>query len=98
MLKLSKAELIKLQKKHTTDEAISKNFGVRRQVIHRLRKKYGIESSYADNPDRNAKIVSLYKKGAAGTALAKKFSLSPTQAYLIINDAMALTRKKKGNR
>ncbi len=84
MPKLSKAELIKLQKKLTTDEAIGKKFGVTRQAIHWLRKKYGIESTYADNPERNAKIVALYKKGTAGTALAKKFGLSVSQAYGII--------------
>lgn len=63
MPRLSKAELIKLQKKLTTDEAIGKKFGITRQAVHQIRKKYGIKSNYADNPERNAKIVALYKKG-----------------------------------
>ena len=67
MPRLSKAELIKLQKKLTTDEAIGKKFGITRQAVHQIRKKYGIKSNYADNPERNAKIVALYKKGTAGT-------------------------------
>ena len=75
MPRLSKAELIKLQKKLTTDEAIGKKFGITRQAVHQIRKKYGIVSNYAKNPARNAKIVALYKKGI-GTALAKKFDLS----------------------
>lgn len=86
MLKLSKADLIKLLKKYTTDEAIAKKFGVTRQAIHQQRKKYGIKSSYADNPGRNRKIIALYKMGAMEMApLAKKFGLSISQTCKIIN-------------
>ena len=98
MPRISKTELIKLQKKLTTDEAIGKKFGITRQAVHQIRKKYGIKSNYADNPERNAKIVALYKKGTAGTALAKKFELSVSQAYRIINDAGALKKKKRGKK
>ena len=94
MPRLSKAELIKLQKKLTTDEAIGKKFGITRQAVHQIRKKYGIKSNYADNPERNAKIVALYKKGTAGTAIAKKHDLSISQTYRIINDAGAGRRTK----
>lgn len=87
MAKVSKSQLIALQKKLTTDAAIGKKFGVTRQAIHQLRKKFGIDSSYAGNPDRNKKIAALYKKGTAGTAIAKKFGLSVSQAYRIINTA-----------
>jgi plasmid maintenance system antidote protein VapI len=97
MAKVSKRELIKLQKSLTTDEAIGKKFGVTRQRIHQLRKKYGIESSYADHPERNAKIVALYKKGTPGTALAKKIGLSVSHTYRIINIAgkKKLSKKRK---
>ena len=98
MPRLSKAELIKLQKKLTTDDAIGKKFGVTRQAIFQIRKQYGIASNYVKHPERNAKIVALYKKGTAGTALAKKFGLSETHTYKIINDAGALRKKRKGKR
>lgn len=92
MPKISKTELIKLQKKLGTDEAIGKKFGITRQAIHQYRKKFGIESSYADNPERNAKIIALFKKGTSGTALAKKFDMSVSQTYRVINTA---GKKKK---
>jgi DNA invertase Pin-like site-specific DNA recombinase len=95
MARISKTELIKLQKKLVTDEAIGKKFHVTRQAIHQLRKKYGIESSIADNPERNAKIVAQYKKGLSGTKLAKKFGLSVSQTYRVINEGAA---KKKGKK
>lgn len=97
MAKVSKSELIKLQKSLTTDEAIGKKFGVTRQAIHQLRKKYGIESSYADHPERNAKIVALYKKGTPGTSIAKKIGLSIPHTYRIINVAWKknLSNKRK---
>jgi DNA invertase Pin-like site-specific DNA recombinase len=87
MAKVSKSQLIALQKKLTTDEAIGKKFGITRQAIHQLRNKYGIASNYANNPVRNKKIISLYKKGTSGTAIADKTGLSVSQTYRIINTA-----------
>jgi hypothetical protein len=91
MARISKTQLIKLQKQLKTDAAIGEQFGITRQAVHQLRKKYGIESSLADNPERNADIVAAYGKGASGTALAKKFKLSISQTYRIINE----TKKSK---
>jgi hypothetical protein len=91
MSRISKTELVKLQKKLVTDEAIGKKFRITRQAIHQIRKKYGIASNYAGNPERNKKIIALYKKGTSGTVLAKKFDMSVSQTYRIINK----TGKKK---
>jgi hypothetical protein len=95
MARISKAQLIKLQKKLTTDAAIGEQFGITRQAVHQLRKKYGIDSSLADNPERNAEIVAMYKGGASGTALAKKYKLSISQTYRIINEATGIKKAKK---
>lgn len=96
MARISKAQLIKLQKKMKTDAAIGKQFDITRQAVHQLRKKYGIESSIADNPIRNSKIVKMYQGGTSGTALAKKFNLSVSQTYRVINESKA--GKKKGKK
>ncbi|MFW6244903.1 MAG: helix-turn-helix domain-containing protein [Fibrobacterota bacterium] len=95
MAKITKSQLIKLQKKLKTDAAIGDQFGITRQAVHQLRKKYGIESSIANNPERNAEIVDLYESGTSGTALAKKYKLSVSQTYRIINEAKAKTKKSK---
>ncbi|MFP4013192.1 MAG: helix-turn-helix domain-containing protein [Chitinispirillaceae bacterium] len=95
MAKITKSQLIKLQKKLKTDAAIGDQFGITRQAVHQLRKKYGIESSIANNPERNAQIVDLYESGTSGTALAKKYKLSVSQTYRIINEAKAKTKKSK---
>jgi hypothetical protein len=42
MAKISKDQLVKLQKKYITDHAIGKLFGISRQAVHQLRNKYGI--------------------------------------------------------
>ena len=98
MPKISKSELKKLQKTLKTDAAIGEKFGITRQAVHQLRKKYGIESNIADNPERNAKISSLFKKGTSGTAIAKKFNLSISQTYRVIKEMGGLKKKavKKG--
>ncbi len=95
MARISKSQLIKLQKKLKTDAAIGDQFGITRQAIHQLRKKYGIESRIAQNDARNAEIVELYNDGKSGTALAKKFKLSVSQTYRIINDAQGNKAAKK---
>jgi DNA invertase Pin-like site-specific DNA recombinase len=92
MAKVSKSELIKLQKQLGTDEAIAKKFKVTRQAIHQLRNKYGIESRLVNNPERNEKIIALFKKGTSGTAIAIKFDMSISQTYRIIN---TIGKKKK---
>lgn len=93
MARISKAQLMKLQKKLQTDAAIGEQFGITRQAVHQLRKKYGIDSSLADNPKRNADIVGMYEGGASGTALAKKFKLSISQTYRIINESKKKVKK-----
>lgn len=91
--KITKQELIKLQKSLVTDEAIGKKFHITRQAVHQMRKKYGIESNYADNPKRNAAIVAAFKKGMAGMDIAEKNGLSVSQTYRIINEVGALKKK-----
>jgi DNA invertase Pin-like site-specific DNA recombinase len=91
MSKISKSELIKLQKVLKTDEAIGKKFGITRQAVHQMRQKYGIDSNLVKNDERNQKILSLFNKGIFGTEIAKKTGLSVSQTYRIIN----ITGKKK---
>jgi DNA invertase Pin-like site-specific DNA recombinase len=91
---VSKSDLIRLQKTLGTDEAIAKKFKVTRQAIHQLRNKYGIASLIAKNPERNAKILSLYKAGKTGTEIANKFGLSVAQTYRVIMLASGKKKKK----
>ena len=98
MAKISKTELIKLQRSLKIDAAIGKKFGITRQAIHQLRKKYGIPSNLAKNDERNAKILSLYKKGISGTAIAKKMGLSISQTYRVINIVGKKVPSKKKKR
>jgi DNA invertase Pin-like site-specific DNA recombinase len=86
MFRISKSELVKLQKSLKTDEAIGKKFGITRQAVHQLRKKYGIPSNLVKNDERNEKIVALYKKGNSGITIAEKTGLSISQTYRIINN------------
>ena len=93
MARISKADLVKLQKKLVTDAAIGEQFGITRQAVHQLRKKYGIEASLSNNPERNAEIVSLYDAGTPGTDIAKKYKLSISQTYRIINETKKPAKK-----
>ena len=98
MSNISKQELIQLQKTLGRDVAIGKKFGVTRQAVHQMRKKYGIESRYFDNSERNASIIEQYKKGLLGVSvLAKKHALSIPRVYKIIQRAGGGEAYEMGN-
>jgi DNA-binding NarL/FixJ family response regulator len=85
MAKISKTELIKLQKTLKTDATIGKMFGITRQAIHLIRQKHGIPAAVnTKNDARNAEILSLHNNGLTGKAIAKKVGLSVGQTYIII--------------
>ena len=84
MPRISKAELIRLQKKLKTDAAIGGQFGITRQAVHTMRKVYGIPPRFPDYAGRNAEIIAFRKKGMLEPALAKKFHLSISQIFNII--------------
>ena len=84
MARIGKNQLVKLQKKYKTDEAIGKLYGISRQAVHQLRQKYEIEPVADKHQQRDEAIVQLYKDGMAGTKIARKFKLSVSQTYRII--------------
>jgi hypothetical protein len=98
MPRFSKTELIKLQKSLKTDKAIGEKYGLTRQAIHQFRKQYGVPSLLTKNDARNAKILSLYKKGFPGTKIAEKVGLCFTQTYRIIKDAEKKSTAKKNKK
>lgn len=94
MARISKDQLVKLQKKYQTDDAIGKLFGITRQAVHQLRTKYNIDPVADKHADRNGEIVKLYNNGVSGTKIAQKYKLSISQAYRVINTKA----KKKGKK
>jgi len=86
MARISKNDLLKLQKRLHTDAKIGEEFGITRQAVHQLRKKYGIDSRTAGNPDRNKEMVEIRDSGKTVEAIAKKFKLSIPQTYRILKE------------
>ena len=84
MARIGKNQLIKLQKKYKTDEAIAKLYGITRQAVHRIRNKYGISPVHDKHGERNEQIIALHKSGISVIKLAKKYKLSTMQTYRIV--------------
>ena len=84
MARITKEELVKLQKTYKTDAAIGKLFGISRQAVHQLRIKYAIKANREKNVERDKKIVAAYKKGKTGIEIANELDLSISQVYRII--------------
>jgi hypothetical protein len=95
MARISKQQLIKLQVKYKTDDAVGKLFGITKQAVHQLRNKYGIAPVTDKHEDRNNEIVAAYAAGIAGTRLARKFKISVSQAYRIIRGDKPLSGNVK---
>ncbi|MBD3317310.1 MAG: helix-turn-helix domain-containing protein [Chitinivibrionales bacterium] len=85
MPRISKNQLIKLQKKYRTDEAIGRLYNISRQAVHQLRRKYGIDPVTDKKEERNRHIVRLYNEGFGPTKLARMFGISVSQAYRIVH-------------
>jgi hypothetical protein len=88
MARIGKNQLISLQKKYKTDEAIAKLYGLSRQAIHQLRKKYSIDTIPDKHNERNSQILTLYNNGVSVIKLSKKYSLSITHVYRIIKSSL----------
>ena len=84
MAKISKSDLVRLQKTLKTDAAIGKKYGISRQAVHQLRQKYGLGYNHAKHRDRNRKITSLYKRNVTGIKIAGEMDLSVSQVYRIL--------------
>lgn len=94
MARISKGQLEKLQKKYKTDDAIGKLFRISRQAVHQLRVKYGIDPVEDKNTVRDKEMKGLFNQGVSGIKLARKFKLSISQTYRIIN----LQNEKSGKK
>ena len=86
MPRISKNQLLILQKRYNTDESIARIYGVTQQYIHKLRKKYGILPVVDKVSDRNKEIYNHYCSGLSGRRIARKYNLSKSQIYRIIAD------------
>ncbi len=91
---ISKQALVALQKTLKTDAAIGAKYGITRQAVHQLRKKYGLDYNRNKNTIRNKEIAALFNKGVSGTRVAQKLKLSASQIYRIL----ATARKKRKKR
>ena len=85
MKKWTAQSLLRLQKKHVTDEAIGKVMGCTRQAVFQQRVRLGVSSVVARNDKRNLVIAGMYHRNVPVIAIAKKFNLSIPQTYRIIS-------------
>ena len=92
MARISKQQLMKLQAKYKTDDAIGNLFGITRQAVHQIRNKYKIGPLRNKHADRNVELAKAYRAGTPGTKLARKFKMSVSQVYRIIRGG---TRKRR---
>jgi uncharacterized cupin superfamily protein len=72
-----------IQEKYKTDAAIGRAYGVSRQYIFQLRRKFGLKSSRLNNYSRNDEILHLLNSGKSRVEISKMMGLSYTQVCRI---------------
>lgn len=86
MARIGRNQLAKLQKRYETDEAIAGLYGISRQAVHKLRKKYGIPIVRDRHRARNESITKLREEGITIAGIARRFGLTPTHIHRILRD------------
>ncbi len=83
-MRISRDQLLKLQKRYHTDQAIARLFGISRQAVHQLRGRYDIAPVASRHARRNAEIVRTYQAGLSGARIARRHRMSVSQVYRIL--------------
>ncbi|GBU21109.1 hypothetical protein R80B4_00998 [Fibrobacteres bacterium R8-0-B4] len=96
--KVTKGQLCKLQKTLKTDERIGQELNMSRQAVHQLRKRLGVAAASTEKPERDAEIAEAYIAGETGIAIAKRFGMSISQTYRIINSANGKGKRRAAAR
>ena len=81
---LTKAQIKRLQKTLKTDQAIGSKFGITRQAVYQMRRKYGLGFVRDKQMARNARIFALRRKDMIIRVIAKKIGLSIGQVSRIL--------------
>lgn len=84
MARIGRKQLVKLQKKYKTDQAVAKLYGLSRQAVQQYRKRCGIEVIEDKYGSRNEAIRELYNSGISVINIAKKYDMSTTHIYRIL--------------
>ncbi|MGM0442630.1 MAG: hypothetical protein ACQEQV_00405 [Fibrobacterota bacterium] len=87
MNRIGKKQLEHLQKKYRTDSAIAALYGISRQAVYKMRRKYGIPPAPSIRSKRNMHIRELAAQGVRPEIIARRFSLSVSSVYRIIRYA-----------
>jgi len=95
-LRIGKTALLRLQRSLKTDRAIGERFGVSRQAVQLVRRKYGIPYLRDKHPERDARILALHLKGFSASAIAVKMGLYPQQVLDMIRKAHQEKAQQKG--
>ena len=95
MARVSRGELIRLQKLHGSDDAIAELFGISRQAVYQWRMRCGIPSRLQDIRKRNREIARLYREGRPVDRIAARYKLAEHSVYRIVQQVREEGRKKR---
>jgi hypothetical protein len=96
-MRISRDQLLKLQKRHHTDAAIARLFGLSRQAVHQTRDKFGIDPVPNRHARRNAELARAYRAGASGARLARSHRMSVSQVYRVLAAEGVALRKPRSS-
>ncbi len=93
MSTLSKMEKSQIEylMRDSNDSIVAKQFGVTRQAVWAIRKKFDIPSSRVSSESRRIKIIELRKKGLSVAKISSVINMSQSYIYKVLK-----LRKRNG--
>lgn len=68
------------------DSSVAKQFGVTRQAVYAIRRKFGIPSSRYKAPARRARILDMRRDGATVPKIATVLGMSQSYVYKVLRN------------
>ena len=81
--KLEKSQ-VEFLLKNSNDPAIAKQFGITRQAVYNIRKKFNIPSSRSQLPSKQKQIIELRREGASVPKISIIVNKSQSYVYKIL--------------
>jgi len=95
---LSKMEKSQLEflMRDNNDSSVAKQFGVTRQAVYAIRKKYNIPSSRHNAPIRISRILDMKRQGTSAANIAHIVNVSQSYVYKVIRNNLEISHGQNG--
>lgn len=83
--------------KDNNDPTVAKQFGITRQAVYNIRKKFGIPSSKSKASDKKQRIIELRNEGLSVTKVSSVCNVSQSYVYKVLKEAFNAQKRENSS-